>query len=60
MIDRDMDTTDLANRLGYTKRYTSSLINGCVYYEDAVCRISKELSVPVPAGEGATLAKKNN
>ena len=52
-------TTDLALKLGYTKRYTSSLINGGVYYEDAVCRISKELSVPVPSGEGATLARKN-
>lgn len=58
MIDQDMNTSDLAMKLGYTSRYTSSIINGGVYYEDAVCRISKELSVPIPVGEGSTLARK--
>lgn len=56
MIDLDMDTDDLALRLGYTRRYTSSIVNGVVYYEEAVRRISKELSVSVPSED--TLAKK--
>lgn len=58
MIDLDMDTNDLAIKLGYTRRYTSSIINGGVYYEESVRRISKELAIPMPSREGDTLAKK--
>lgn len=55
MIDNDMDTTDLADALGYTRQYTSSIVNGVVYYEEAVVRISEKLSIPIPSG--VTLAQ---
>lgn len=58
MIDSDMDTNDLARKLDYTSRYTSSIINGIVYYEDAVIRISSIFSIPVP-GPGETLARRD-
>lgn len=59
MIDNDMDTNDLAQRLEYTRQYTSNIINGCIYYEDAVIKISNVFQIPVPV-PGATLAKKEN
>lgn len=55
MIDRDMDTNDLARMLGYTRQYTSSIINGVVYYEEPVVRISDTFSIPIPPN-GGTLA----
>ncbi len=30
MIDQDIDTNDLAGMLGYSRQYTSNIINGVV------------------------------
>ena len=57
MIDNDMDTTDLAKALGYTRQYTSNIVNGVRYYEEAVIRISTYLSVPAPTRNMGTLAQ---
>lgn len=56
MIDKDMNTTDLAKELGYTRQYTSNIVNGVEYYEEAVSRISYKFSIPMPSGD--TLARK--
>ena len=57
MIDHDMDTNDLARLLGYSRQYTSSIINGVVYYEEPVARISDTFSIPI-SPDRATLALK--
>ena len=54
MIDQDIDTNDLAGMLGYSRQYTSNIVNGVVYYEKPVARISQMFSIPVPPA-GATL-----
>ncbi|MCD7725882.1 MAG: hypothetical protein LUI12_10115 [Clostridiales bacterium] len=56
MLDRDMDTNDVAAALHYTRQYVSTVINGGRYYRDAVVRISQMFDIEVPE-EGTTLAK---
>lgn len=56
MIDKDMDTNDLANVMKWTNQYTSSIINGRTYQKEAVIRISQFFKIEIPS-ENATLAK---
>lgn len=58
MIDKNMDTNDVAALLNCTRQYVSAVINGGRYYQDAVIRISHLFNIEVPDGEGATLAKE--
>lgn len=50
MIDRDMDTRDLAAKLKWTRQYASSIINGRTYHKEAVVKISHLFNMDVPAG----------
>ena len=45
MIDRDMSVGELAEIIGKTRVYTSSIINGRVYSEPAVKAISDVLNI---------------
>lgn len=45
MIDRDMTVADLAELVGYTREYTSAVVNGRIYSEPAVKVISDVLNV---------------
>lgn len=56
MLEKDMDTNDLAEKFHWTRQYTSAIINGRVYYKEPVESISVFLGIEVPA-EGSTLAK---
>lgn len=56
MIDRDMDTTDVAEKFGWTRQYASAVINGGRYYRDAVTRISQLFDIEIPS-ENSTLAR---
>lgn len=56
MIDRDMDTNDLARQMKWTRQYTSSLVNGCVYQKESVAKISLFFGFDVPS-ENTTLAR---
>ncbi len=55
MLERDMDTNDLAKKFSWTRQYTSSIINGRIYYKEPVESISIFLGIAIPA-EGSTLA----
>ncbi len=57
MIDQDMDTNDIANKFGWTRQYASAVINGRIYYKEAVIRISQLFMIDIPS-ENATLAKE--
>ena len=57
MIDHDMETIDLANKFGWTRQYTSAIINGRVYFAEPVIRISHLFGIDIPS-ENATLARK--
>ena len=57
MIDRDMDIKDVAKEFHWTRQYTSSLINGVVYYREPVIKLSYYFNVEVPQ-ENATLCTK--
>lgn len=56
MIDKDMDTNDLADLMKWTSQYTSSIVNGRTYQKEAVERISHFFKIEIPS-ENATLAK---
>lgn len=56
MIDRDMESVDVANKFGWTRQYTSAIINGRVYHAEPVMRISQFFGLDIPS-ENATLAK---
>lgn len=56
MIDRDMDTNDIAAALHCTRQYISAVINGRHYYRETVIRISQMFDIEIP-DDGATLAK---
>lgn len=45
LIDKDMDITELANSLDLARPYLSSVINGRVYSQPAVNRISDFLGI---------------
>lgn len=57
MIDQDMDMIDIANKFNWTRQYTTSIINGGVYYAEAVARVSILFGIEIPS-ENATLARK--
>lgn len=56
MIDRDMDTADVAEQMKWTRQYTSSIINGRTYQRESVNRLSVYFGLEKPS-ENATLAK---
>lgn len=55
MIDRDMDTADVAAEFKWTRQYASSIINGRSYQREAVVKISHLFGLDIP--EGSTLSK---
>lgn len=57
MIDKDMDTKDIAERFHWTRQYASRIINGHAYHGDAVQLISLYLNIPIPR-ENETLARR--
>ena len=59
MIDKDMDTNDLANKMNWTRQYTSSIVNGCKYQRESVAKISYFFGFDIPS-ENATLAKSRS
>lgn len=46
MIDRDLEVNDLAESLGMSRPYVSSILNGRVYSPVAVKKISDFLHIP--------------
>lgn len=46
MIDRDLEVNELAERLGLTRPYVSSILNGRVNSPVAVKKISDFLHIP--------------
>lgn len=58
MIDHNMETVDLANKFGWTRQYTSAVINGRVYFAEPVMRISHLFGIDIPS-ENATLSRKS-
>lgn len=46
MIDRDLSVTDLASSVGMARGYVSSILNGRVWSEPAVKKISSYLGIP--------------
>lgn len=57
MIDKDMDTNDIAAALQCTRQYVSAVINGGRYYQDGVIKISRLLNIEVPEEKNVTLAR---
>ena len=57
MIDRDLDTNDIADRFHWSRQYAIRIINGHAYHKDAVQLISSYLNIPIP-GENETLVRK--
>lgn len=51
MIDRDMDVSDLAETLGLSRPYVSSILNGRVNSPVAVKKISDYLHIPDAGSE---------
>lgn len=49
MIDQDITVSELAEKIGKTREYTSSVINGRVYAEPVVKEISDVLNIPETA-----------
>ena len=59
MIDQDMDTNDLADRMKWSRQYTSSIIHGRSYQKESVTRICIFFGVDIPS-ENSTLARALN
>lgn len=55
MIERDMDTQDVADKLCWSRQYTSSIINGRAYQKESVNKISELFNITIPS-EKSTLA----
>lgn len=49
LIRRDMSMTELAEKIGRTREYTSAIVNGRIYSEPAVKAISDVLNIPETA-----------
>lgn len=47
LIEKDMNQVDLADKLGLSRSYVSSIINGSVSSLGAASSISAELEVPM-------------
>ena len=45
LIDRDMEVSELANKTGMARPYLSSIINGRVYSQSAVNKVSDYLGI---------------
>ena len=45
MTDKDLDCTDVADGIGKTRQYVSSIVNGRVYTEAGVKQISDFLGI---------------
>lgn len=45
LINRDMSVTELAEKIGRTREYTSAVVNGRIYSEPAVKAISDVLNI---------------
>lgn len=58
MIDRDMDTGDVADKFNWTRQYASSIINGRTYQREAVVKISTLFNLDIP--EGSTVSSTIN
>lgn len=56
MIDKDMEVQDLAKGVGMDRSYVSSIINGRVYSEPGVKKISDYLGIPDSSTTTATSA----
>lgn len=54
MIDRDMDTSDVAAAFKWTRQYASSIINGRTYQREAVIKISQFFDLEIPDGNTAS------
>lgn len=54
MIDKDMDTSDVANKFGWTRQYASSIVNGRTYQREAVVKVSTLFNLDIP--EGSTVS----
>lgn len=50
MIERDLTTPEVADGTGMSRPYVSSIINGTVYSENAVKKISEFLKIPDAEG----------
>ncbi len=50
MIEQDLSVNDLADKLGMARPYVSSIVNGRVYSENAVKKISDSLNIPDAGG----------
>lgn len=47
-IDMELNNTAIAQRLGYSRQFVTSVINGRKKSPDAIARISKQLDIPQP------------
>lgn len=47
-IDMDLDNKAIAQRLGYSRQFVTSVINGRKKSPDAIAKISKQLEIPQP------------
>lgn len=45
LIDNDMSIHELADKIGMSRQYTSSIVNGRAYSEIAIKAISNELNI---------------
>ena len=55
MIDRDMDTSDVAAAFKWTRQYASSIINGRTYQREAVVKISQLFNLEIPEGNTTSI-----
>lgn len=46
LIDKDMDVSELATKTGLARPYLSSIINGRIYSQPAVNKVSDCLGIP--------------
>ena len=47
-IDMDLDNKAIAQRLGFSRQFVTSVINGRKKSPDAIAKISKQLDIPQP------------
>ncbi len=48
MIEKDMTVPELAEKMKWTRQYTSAILNGRVYHKEAVERISQYFDIEMP------------
>ncbi len=47
-IDMNLSNKEIAQRLGYSRQFVTSVINGRKKSPDAIAKISKQLDIPQP------------